>query len=100
MIKNGYLRKRLIISAAIVLMVQQASAQLSRYLINCLIGDEKKPYTTAYLTEKWPEWLLKGQPRASARYTFASSRQFNVNLPLLDWGLIGPVVQEISKKNR
>jgi hypothetical protein len=57
---------------------------------NRLIGDEKKPYD-GVVDGKWPEWLVKGQPRTSGRYTFTSTRQYNANSPLLVSGLMGPV---------
>jgi hypothetical protein len=40
---------------------------------------------------KWPEWLLKGQPRKSKRYTFTSFNPYNKNTKLLSSGLMGPV---------
>jgi hypothetical protein len=57
---------------------------------NRLIGDEKKP-DDGIVGDKWPEWLLKGQPRTSGRYTFTTTRQYNANSPLVPSGLIGPV---------
>jgi hypothetical protein len=63
---------------------------------NRLIGDEKKPYD-GIVDDKWPEWLLKGKPRTSGRYTFTSTTQYKANSPLLPSGLIGPVT--IRKSN-
>lgn len=63
---------------------------------NRLIGDEKKPYD-GIVDGKWPEWLLKGKPRTSGRYTFTSTQQYKEDSPLLPSGLIGPV--KIIKSN-
>ena len=57
---------------------------------NRLIGDER--FTDDGIKEgKWPEWLLKGKPRTSGRYTFTTHRYYKKNDPLLKSGLIGPV---------
>jgi len=57
---------------------------------NRLIGDEEKP-DDGIVGDQWPEWLLKGQPRTSGRYTFTTIRQYKADSPLLPSGLIGPV---------
>ncbi len=57
---------------------------------NRLIGDEHKPYD-GVIGDQWPEWLLKGLPRTSGRFTFTTTQQYNKNSPLLPSGLIGPV---------
>jgi hypothetical protein len=57
---------------------------------NRLIGDEQLPYDGPE-HGRWPEWLLKGEPRPSERYTFAAYRHYNKDSPLLESGLIGPV---------
>ncbi|MET3980043.1 hypothetical protein ABIB62_002614 [Mucilaginibacter sp. UYP25] len=66
---------------------------------NRLIGDESKPYD-GIVDDNWPEWLLKGQPRTSGRYTFTTTQQYSGKSPLLPSGLMGPVtiVQEIKSK--
>jgi hypothetical protein len=63
---------------------------------NRLIGDEKKPYD-GIVDDKWPEWLLKGKPRTSGRYTFTTTTQYKADSPLLSSGLMGPVT--IRKNN-
>ncbi|RZM29010.1 MAG: glycosyl hydrolase [Pedobacter sp.] len=57
---------------------------------NRLIGDEYKPYD-GIMGDQWPEWLIKGQPRTSGRYTFTTTRQYTKDSPLLPSGLMGPV---------
>jgi hypothetical protein len=57
---------------------------------NRLIGDEHLPYD-GIEHGQWPEWLLKGKPRTSGRYTFASANHYGKDSPLFESGLIGPV---------
>jgi len=63
---------------------------------NRLIGDEQLPpdcdYGPGGNLARWPEWLMKGNPRPSAgRYTFTTWKHFDKNSPLLPSGLLGPV---------
>jgi hypothetical protein len=69
---------------------------------NRLIGDEQFPPDTEHQSggnlARWPEWLLKRQPRPSpARYTFATWKYFTKDSPLLPSGLLGPVTLPIVK---
>jgi len=57
---------------------------------NRLIGDEQFP-DDGIKDNKWPEWLLKNQPRTSGRYTFTTAKFYKKDSPLLKSGLIGPV---------
>jgi len=63
--------------------------------VNRLIGDEQKP-DDGIKDGQWPEWLLKGQPRTSGRYTFTSTDQYDADSPLLPSGLLGPVTLRIK----
>lgn len=58
--------------------------------LNRLIGDAGIP-DDGIRNGRWPEWLLKGQPRPGKRYTFATHRFYNKNSPLSPSGLTGPV---------
>jgi hypothetical protein len=63
---------------------------------NRLIGDEFQPPDAEYGKNgnllRWPDWLLKNEPRPSkGRYTFATWRHFTKDSPLLPSGLLGPV---------
>jgi hypothetical protein len=63
---------------------------------NRLIGDERLPADCEYGSggnlARWPEWLVKGQPRpSSGRYTFSTWKHFDKDSPLLPSGLLGPV---------
>jgi hypothetical protein len=57
---------------------------------NRLIGDERMP-DDGIKDGKWPEWLTKGLPRTSGRYTFTTYRHYSKDSPLLPSGLLGPV---------
>ncbi len=39
----------------------------------------------------WPNWLLEGRPRPSARLTFSTWKFYTKESPLLESGLLGPV---------
>jgi hypothetical protein len=63
---------------------------------NRLIGDEFQPPDAEYGKGgnllRWPDWLLKNEPRPSqGRYTFATWKHFTKDSPLLPSGLLGPV---------
>jgi len=64
--------------------------------VNRLIGDQKLP-DDGIKNGKWPDWLLKGKPRPSARYTFTTYNPYKQDSPLTPSGLIGPVtIQQVS----
>ncbi len=63
---------------------------------NRLIGDEQLAGDCEYgpggNLARWPEWLLKKEPRPSSeRVSFATWRHYSKNDPLLPSGLLGPV---------
>jgi hypothetical protein len=63
---------------------------------NRLIGDEREPPDAEYARNgrlaRWPDWLLKGEPRPSpGRFTFSTWKHFTADSPLLPSGLLGPV---------
>ena len=69
--------------------------EVANLWINRLIGDESKPWDGVE-DGKWPEWLLKGTPRKSGRYTFTTHRYYKEGDSLVESGLIGPVQLLIS----
>jgi hypothetical protein len=63
--------------------------------VNRMIGDELLPEDSERkqdgTLQKWPQWLLDGQPSPSGRFTFASWRLWKKDNPLQPSGLLGPV---------
>jgi hypothetical protein len=41
--------------------------------------------------KRWPEWILKGEPSPTGRFTFTTWRLWKKNDALVQSGLIGPV---------
>lgn len=61
---------------------------------NRMIGDEQLADDSPREREslkQWPDWVLKGQPSPTGRFSFASWRFYKKDNPLLPSGLIGPV---------
>lgn len=78
------------ISSALQQKDNQLEITVANLWPNRLIGDEQRP-DDGVQNGQWPEWLLKGQPRSSGRYTFATWKFYNKDSPLLPSGLLGPV---------
>ncbi|RZK66146.1 MAG: hypothetical protein EOO85_27235 [Pedobacter sp.] len=57
---------------------------------NRLIGDELLP-DDGIKDGQWPEWLLKGEPRPSKRFSFTTFKHYNKDSKLFKSGLLGPV---------
>jgi hypothetical protein len=63
---------------------------------NRMIGDEQLPDSMPWtrrrpLPSRWPDWLLKGEPRPDGRVTFCTRKAYAKDDPLLPSGLLGPV---------
>jgi hypothetical protein len=66
---------------------------------NRLIGDEQLPQEYSYANEESgrikeiPDWFIKGEPKpVGSRITFATWKHYQRDSPLLEAGLIGPVI--------
>jgi hypothetical protein len=67
--------------------------------VNRLIGDERKPSYLAWTPEgkpaEWPDWVANGNPvPKTGRYTFTTRHYYEKDSPLLESGLLGPVILE------
>ncbi len=64
--------------------------------VNRLIGDEQHPADVAWNgkpLERWPEWFEKRQARpVPQRLTFTTWHHYDESSPLLESGLLGPVI--------
>lgn len=66
---------------------------------NRLIGDEQLPPDSQWTDKRlanWPQWLLDGKPSPSGRVTFTTWHHWTKDSPLLESGLIGPVMLEMA----
>jgi hypothetical protein len=63
---------------------------------NRLIGDEQLPEDVEWRADgslaRWPQWLLDGQPSPTGRLTFTTWHHYTKESPLLESGLLGPVM--------
>jgi len=71
---------------------------------NRLIGDERQfPDDCEWsgpALARWPLWFLKGGPRPSGRFTFATWKHYGKDSPLLESGLLGPVRLIVAVRKR
>lgn len=78
------------VTAAIKAEANDLKITIANLWPNRLIGDEQLP-DDGIKNGKWPDWLLRGTPRPSERFTFTTYKHYQKNSPLLESGLLGPV---------
>ena len=67
---------------------------------NRLIGDEQLPPDCEWNGSElkaWPQWLLDGKPSPTGRFTFTTWHHWSKNSPLLESGLLGPVILKTAE---
>jgi len=77
--------------------VNTLSVRVTNLWPNRLIGDEQQPDEVTWNADgsiqSWPQWLTDDKPRPkSNRVAFTTWRFWHKNDPLLESGLLGPVV--------
>ena len=82
--------------------VNHLSIKVTNLWPNRIIGDEQLPPDVEWDHDhlaRWPDWLVQGKPRPkTGRVTFETWKFYDKNSPLLESGLLGPVVLEAAKK--
>jgi hypothetical protein len=78
------------VSKALKLRDNVLEIEVANLWPNRLIGDELLP-DDGIQNGQWPEWLLKGTPRPSKRFSFTTFKHYNKDAPLFKSGLLGPV---------
>jgi hypothetical protein len=70
--------------------------------INRMIGDESLPEDSDRngngTLKSWPKWVLEGKPSPTERVTFTTWRLWKKGDPLLESGLLGPVMLRASER--
>jgi hypothetical protein len=87
---------RVDITAAVKARGNSLEVEVANLWPNRLIGDEQEPPDAEYAKSgnlaRWPDWLLKGEPRPSpGRFAFTTWKHYAKDSPLLPSGLLGPV---------
>jgi hypothetical protein len=88
---------RVDISSAVKAGDNELEVNVVNLWVNRLIGDEQLPPDLTWGRENYPyltaipDWLAKGTPRTSGRFTFVTYQYWKKTSPLVPSGLIGPV---------
>ncbi len=86
---------RVNVTAAAKLGVNKLVVKVTNLWPNRLIGDEQLPSDREWNGKQlkaWPQWFLDGKPSPTGRLTFTTWHHWTKDSPLLESGLIGPVM--------
>ncbi|MEI9864607.1 MAG: glycosylhydrolase-like jelly roll fold domain-containing protein [Limisphaerales bacterium] len=86
---------RVNLTAAVKAGVNKLQVKVTNLWPNRLIGDEQLPPDCEWdgkQLKAWPQWLLDNQPSPTGRLTFTTWHHWTKDSPLLESGLLGPVI--------
>jgi hypothetical protein len=86
---------RVNVTAAAKPGVNKLAVKITNLWPNRLIGDEQLPPDREWNGKElkgWPQWLLDGKPSPTGRLTFTTWHHWTKDAPLLESGLLGPVM--------
>jgi hypothetical protein len=86
---------RVNVTAAAKAGVNKLVVKVTNLWPNRIIGDEQLPADCEWNGDQlraWPQWLLEGKPSPTGRFTFETWRPYSKNSPVLESGLLGPVI--------
>ena len=86
-----------------VLEIRVTNLWINRQIGDEQLGEDSDRNSNGTLKE-WPAWLSQGKPSPTGRFTFSTWRLWKKNEPLVESGLLGPVVlrmaQELDPKGK
>jgi hypothetical protein len=86
---------RVNITAAAKAGANKLTVKVTNLWPNRIIGDEQLPPDVEWRGKQlaaWPQWLLDGKPSPTGRLTFTTWHHWTKDSPLLESGLLGPVI--------
>ena len=87
---------RLDVTAALMPATNALEVKVVNLWINRMIGDEQLPEDSDRnpdgTLKQWPAWLEQGRPSPTGRFTFTTWRLYKRGNPLVESGLLGPVL--------
>ena len=95
---------RLEISGAVRPGENELEVKVTNLWVNRIIGDEQLPEDCRRNPEspspvkEWPQWLQRGEPSPTGRFTFAQWKCWKKDSPLQESGLLGPATLQATKR--
>jgi hypothetical protein len=95
---------RLQISGAVRPGENELEVKVTNLWVNRIIGDEQLPEDCQRNSDspsplrQWPQWLERGEPSPTGRFTFVPWKCWKKDSPLQESGLLGPVMLQATKR--